>query len=127
MRQLLAGIFVACACASASLAQVSIGIATPGVNIGIQLPMYPNLVAVPGYPVYYAPGLNTNYFFYDGMYWVYQGNNWYASAWYNGPWSPVHPLYVPPDVLRVPVRYYRMPPPYFRPWRADAPPVEREP
>jgi hypothetical protein len=122
MRQLLAGIFVACACAGASFAQVSIGIATPGVSIGIQLPMYPKLVAVPGYPVYYAPGLNTNYFFYDGMYWVYQGNHWYASTWYNGPWSLVPPLYVPVYVLRVPVRYYRMPPPYFHPWRAEAPP-----
>ncbi|MBT9502792.1 MAG: hypothetical protein IV092_16215 [Burkholderiaceae bacterium] len=29
---------------------------------------------------------------------------------------------VPVFVLRVPVRYYRQPPPYFRGWRADAPP-----
>lgn len=122
MRQLMAGIFAACAFASPAHAQVSIGIATPGVNIGIQLPVYPNLVAVPGYPVYYAPALPMNYFFYDGMYWVYQGNNWYASAWYNGPWSMVPPVYVPAYVLRVPVRYYRVPPPYFRPWRAEAPP-----
>ena len=30
--------------------------------------------------------------------------------------------YVPLYVLRVPVRYYRRPPPYFRGWHADAPP-----
>ena len=123
MRPLWAGIVAAWVCTTTPVsAQLSIGISTPGVSIGIQVPAYPQLVAVPGYPVYYAPALNTNYFFYDGMYWVFQGNNWYASAWYNGPWTVVQPLYVPAYVLRVPVRYYRAPPPYFRPWRAEAPP-----
>src|SRR5678816_387775 len=102
--------------------RVSIGIAVPGVNIGINLPVYPQLMQVPGYPVYYAPRLNSNFFFYDGMYWVYQSDNWYASSWYNGPWGLVDRYYVPEYVLRVPVRYYRAPPGYFRGWRADAPP-----
>ncbi len=101
---------------------MSFGISTPGVSIGFNVPTYPQLVRVPGYPVYYAPGLNANYFFYDGMYWVYQGDNWYTSSWYNGPWNLVAPDYVPAYVLRVPVRYYRAPPVYFRGWRADAPP-----
>lgn len=122
MRRLLAATLLALACATSAVAQVSIGIAAPGVSIGIQLPVYPHLVPMPGYPVYYAPRVNTNYFFYDGMYWVFQGDTWYASAWYNGPWSMVPPLYVPAYVLRVPVRYYRSPPVYFRGWRADAPP-----
>jgi hypothetical protein len=104
------------------MAQVSIGIGLPGVSIGINVPVYPQLVAVPGYPVYYAPRVNANYFFYDGMYWVYQSDNWYASSWYNGPWGIVRPEVVPLFVLRVPVRYYRQPPPYFHGWRADAPP-----
>ena len=78
-----------------------------------QLPAYPELVRVPGYPVYYAPQLNSNFFFYDGMYWVYQRDNWYASSWYNGPWGMVGPESVPLFVLRVPVRYYRTPPAYF--------------
>jgi hypothetical protein len=77
---------------------------------------------VPGYPVYYAPQLQSNFFFYDGMYWVYQGDNWYASSWYNGPWSLVAPEAVPVFVLRIPVRYYRSPPTYFRGWQADRPP-----
>ncbi len=108
--------------ASPAMAQVSIGIGLPGVSIGINLPVYPDLVRVPGYPVYYAPRLDSNFFFYDGMYWVYQGDNWYASSWYNGPWELVDPYNVPLYVLRVPVRYYRHPPEYFRGWRADAPP-----
>jgi hypothetical protein len=32
------------------------------------------------------------------------------------------PLYVPVYLLRVPVHYYRQPPPYFTRWRVDAPP-----
>ena len=103
-------------------AQVSIGIGLPGVSIGINLPLYPELVPVPGYPVYYAPRLNSNYFFYDGMYWVYQRDNWYASSWYSGPWGLVGPEFVPLFVLRIPVSYYRDPPGYFRGWRTDAAP-----
>ena len=108
--------------AAPAAVQVSIGIGLPHASIGINLPAYPQLVVVPGYPVYYAPHMQTNYFFYDGMYWVFQGDNWYASSWYNGPWWFVEPYAVPVYVLRVPVRYYRQPPVYFRGWRPDAPP-----
>jgi hypothetical protein len=103
-------------------AQVSIGIGLPNVSIGINLPMYPELVRVPNYPVYYAPRMDANYFFYDGMYWVYQNDTWYASSWYNGPWGAVDPYYVPLYILRVPVRYYRQPPVYFRGWVSTRPP-----
>ncbi len=101
---------------------VGVGISVPGVSIGINLPAYPRLVRVPGYPVYYDPRVNVNLFFYDGLYWVFHGDNWYASSWYNGPWDVVDPYDVPLYVLRIPVRYYRQPPPYFHGWRADAPP-----
>jgi len=103
-------------------AQVSIGIGTPNLSIGINMPVYPEFVRVPSYPVYYAPQTGFNLFFYDGLYWAYQGDNWYASSWYNGPWGLVSPMYVPVYVLRVPVRYYRAPPPYFHGWPHDAPP-----
>ena len=103
-------------------AQVGITFSSPGVSIGINVPTYPTLVRVPDYPVYYAPGLPTNYFFYDGLYWVFQGDSWYQSTWYNGPWYPVPPDAVPVYLLRVPVRYYHRPPAYFHGWRADAPP-----
>ena len=65
---------------TSAIAQVSIGIGLPNVSIGINLPLYPELVPVPGYPVYYAPRMEANYFFYDGLYWVYQQDNWYASS-----------------------------------------------
>jgi hypothetical protein len=122
MRRVIVLVLMALFSATSALAQVSIGIGMPGVSIGINLPMYPQLVRVPGYPVYYAPQLSANFFFYDGLYWVYRDDNWYASSWYNGPWRPVVRDYVPLFVLRVPVRYYRQPPPYFHGWHRDAPP-----
>ena len=115
MRYLLILLWMVFLSATSAIAQVS-------VSIGINLPLYPELVRVPGYPVYYAPRLNSNFFFYDGMYWVYQRDNWYASTWYNGPWRFVTPEMVPLFVLRIPVRYYRNPPAYFHGWRRDAPP-----
>ena len=111
---------------AASDAQVSVGISFPHVNIGINVPAYPRLVRVPSYPVYYAPQLEANYFFFDGMFWLFHNDNWYASSWYNGPWSFVRPEYVPMYVLRVPVRYYRHPPSYFHGWQRSAPPRWRE-
>jgi hypothetical protein len=102
--------------------RVSIGIGLPHASIGIHLGEYPRLVAVPGYPVYYAPRVRANFFFYDGMYWVFANHGWYASYFYDGPWWYVDPFAVPVYILRVPVRYYRHPPPYFRAWRRDAPP-----
>jgi hypothetical protein len=119
LRLVLLSMLIAVAPASA---QVHVGIGLPSLTIGINLPSYPQLAPVPGYPVYYAPGLMWNYFFYDGMYWVYQDDNWYASSWYNGPWGLAAPEVVPAFVLRVPVSYYRRPPVYFRGWRSDAPP-----
>jgi hypothetical protein len=103
-------------------AQVSIGIGLPGISIGINLPVFPELVVVPDYPVYYARGLDVNLFFYDGLYWVYQGDNWYASSWYNGPWVGYAPEVVPVFILRIPVSYYRHPPAYWTGWSRSAPP-----
>src|SRR5512146_3382563 len=97
-------------------AQFGIGVNLPGVSIGLNWPIYPNFVPVAGYPVYYAPQVDANLFFYDGLYWVYANDNWYASSWYNGPWDMVDPSLVPYFVLRVPILYYRRPPAYFGHW-----------
>jgi len=123
MRKLLLAACLASLFASVpATAQVSVAFDAPGVSIGVNVGTYPELVQIPGYPVYYAPQLSANYFFYDGMYWVYDGDNWYTSAWYDGPWQLVAPVAVPLYVLRVPVRYYRRPPTYFYTWAASAPP-----
>jgi hypothetical protein len=107
---------------AAAAVDVSVQIAVPGASIGIHTPRYPAFVQVPYYPVYYAPQQQANLFFYDGLYWAYQRDHWYASTWYDGPWRPVGAQAVPLYVLRVPVRYYRDPPNHFRSWQRDAPP-----
>lgn len=86
------------------------------------VPSYPRLVLISGTAAYFAPELSANYFYYDGTYWVYQGDEWYRSAWYNGPWAKVSPLVVPLPVLQIPVAYYNRPPTYFSGGRSDAPP-----
>jgi hypothetical protein len=115
MRKTLAALLLALGVATPTLAEVR-------VSIGINVPAYPVLHRIPNYPVYYAPSLGANYFFYDGLYWVFDGTDWYASSWYNGPWHFVSRYDVPVYLLRVPVRYYRYAPAHFRSWRADAPP-----
>jgi hypothetical protein len=115
MRHLLLGVCLLCCPLVATEARAQ-------VSVGFTVTTYPTLVPVPGYPVYYDPHMDTNYFFYDGLYWVFVNDNWYASSWYNGPWRVVVPESVPLFVLRIPVRYYRAPPVYFRAWRVDAPP-----
>lgn len=122
MRNAIVAVAILIGSMTSAMAQVSVGVALPGVNIGINVPVYPELVPVPGYPVYYAPQLNSNYFFYDGRYWVFSDDNWYDSAWYNGPWELVSEDAVPLFLLRVPVRYYRRPPSYFRGWALNGSP-----
>lgn len=101
---------------------VTVGVSSPNARVSVHVPAYPDMAPVPGYPVYYAPYLGYNYFFYDGLYWIYYGDYWYSSTWYNGPWESVHPYDVPAFILRVPVRYYRVPPRHFHGWHPDAPP-----
>lgn len=115
MRKLLIVLAMAVFTSSPALAAMT-------VNIGINVPVYPNLQRIPGYPVYYAPGLHANYFFYDGLYWVYVPEGWYVSPWYDGPWDFVPIDNVPLFVLRVPVRYYGYPPERFRHWVRNEPP-----
>ena len=91
-------------------------------DIDVDLPAYPEMQPVPNSPVYYAPAVDSNYFFYDGLYWDFYNDRWYSSAWYNGPWSFVDPVYVPTYVLWVPIHYYRRPPGYFGGWAANRPP-----
>ena len=122
MRYLIIALAILLASALPARAQFSIDFSAPGVSIGVNMPVYPQLVRIPGYPVYYDPQVNSNYFFYDGLYWVFWGDNWYTSEWYNGPWQLVAPEYVPQFVLLIPVRYYRSPPIYFRSWYRDGPP-----
>lgn len=97
-------------------------LAPASVSIAIHVVQYPTLQRIPGYPVYYAPRLHANYFFYDGLYWVYVDDAWYASPWFDGPWDLVAIDSVPLFILRIPVRYYLYRPAMFSGWAINAPP-----
>ena len=103
MKRLRLAIVLAFAVVAPAWAQVS-------VNIGINLPGPPPLAVVPNTIVYYAPQAPANVFFYGHQYWVYQPTGWYAGPSWNGPWVIVQPAVVPVPLLKVPVRYYRVPP-----------------
>lgn len=100
---LLASVLCGLLLAAPALAGVSINV---GLGIPIPVPVVvvpapPQVVVIPGTPVYYAPGLNVDVFFYSGYWWTpYQGY-WYRSPYYSGPWAyaPAPPrvfLHLPP-------------------------------
>lgn len=96
--------------------------ARSGVELGLHLSSYPELVLIPGLPVYYDPRIIANYFFFEGSFWVFEDDDWYRSDWYNGPWRRIPRDEVPVFLLRIPVRYFHRPPLYFRPWALEMPP-----
>jgi hypothetical protein len=115
VKRFLLGLLVVTATAVPVQAQVH-------VDIGIQLPGPPPFVVIPGMPVFYAPHAPANVFFYAHQYWAFANDGWYVGPGWNGPWTVVPPMTVPAPILHVPVRYYPVPPPPWRAWRADQPP-----
>jgi hypothetical protein len=109
MRRELVAIWMLLASVNSAVAQVGIGVGTPNVSIGINIPVYPELVPVPGYPVYYAPRLSG--FALRWLVWVYRGD-WHASPRYNGP-GIGDPVYARVRSAH-PVRYYLGRSVYFR-------------
>jgi len=117
MKRFVLAALVAGTIAVPAHAQVQVGI-----DVGIQLPSPPALVVIPESPVYYAPRAPANVFFYGHQYWAFARSVWYVGPSWNGPWVVVEPAYVPMPILRVPVRYYPVPPPSWKGWRREAPP-----
>jgi hypothetical protein len=115
------GIIIACCLVAACLvggpAQARVDI---GLNLNFSAPL--EWAPVPGLPVSYATNAPANIFQYNGQYYVYNEGVWYVGPTYNGPWMEVVPEFVPAILLRVPVTYYRVPPPHWHAWHAWAPP-----
>src|SRR5258706_11203410 len=109
---------------AAMLFVILLGATAAEAQVNINFSVFPALEPIPHYPVYYAPRARANYFFYDGLYWVFNvdAGYWYSSSWYNGPWVYVEPVFVPQPVLIIPYRYYRVRPAYWSGWAFDAPP-----
>lgn len=96
-----------------------------GINVGVPpppppaivLPAPPALTIVPGSPVYYAPALPYDFFYYGGLYYVLHDGYWFSAGSTRGPWVAVSQL--PRPVLAVPARYYKVPPGH---WKRHGPP-----
>src|SRR5262245_35638057 len=84
------------------------------INIGVPPPPQivvaqpPQLVIVPRTPVYYAPDVPYNYFYYDGRYYTNHEGAWFYSSASSGPWVYVALGSVPRPIRTVPVRYYKV-------------------
>jgi hypothetical protein len=105
-----------CSAASAGTQDVNItiGLGTPSLPpVVITTP--PQLIAVPGTSVAYAPEAPTTLFFYQGRYYTLVNQAWYTAPVYQGPWVVIQVGKVPPPILAVPVEYYKIPPGQLKP------------
>ena len=96
---------------------INIGVPPPPPPVAVEAP--PPLVVVPRTPVYYAPELPYNYFYYGGLYYTFHDGNWFHAASYAGPWTFVAIERLPRPILAVPVTYYKVKPGH---WKEHGPP-----
>jgi len=119
----LAGMLVASAAALIPAAPAEALDLNISIGIGVTPPA---LVVVPGTPVYYAPALPSNYFFYAGRYYALHDGVWFYARAYNGPWTTIAVQRVPKPIITVPVEYYKVPPGHLKrggpPERGGPPP-----
>ncbi len=101
-----AAMLVTTTLATAQDVKIDIGIGVPP----IVLTTPPSLVVVPGTPVYYAPDVSANLFFYKGRYYTVANGVWSMAPAYGGPWAVIQIGQVPAPVGAVPVEYYKIPP-----------------
>ena len=94
---------------------LSIGVQTSAVNLGIALgPTPPPLVVLPGPvvagppppPVYIAPHVPYNYFAYTKYHYLYHDGRWLRARRHDGPWNVIAIAQVPGPILAVPVERY---------------------
>lgn len=88
----------------------------PSIDIHIPLPHLPppprifikppEIIVIPGSPVFVAPHPDVDIFFYDDYWWSPRGDRWYRSREYNGPWREMDHRYIP-DYVRGAPRDYR--------------------
>jgi hypothetical protein len=105
-----AAILVTTTSATAQDVKINIGLGVPP----IVLTAPPQLMVVPGTPVYYAPDVQANLFVYKGRYYTVAHGVWSMAPAYNGPWAVIQIGKVPPPVLAVPVEYYKIPPGHLK-------------
>ena len=99
---------------AAGLGSSSVATAQVRVNVNVAPPVVlaspPRLVIVPSSPVKYAPEVNANLFFHEGRYYSLHESRWLVASSHSGPWVVIETAKVPPPVIAVPVKYYKVPP-----------------
>jgi hypothetical protein len=55
----------------------------------IVLQAKPRLVLIQDWGVYYAPDIDDEVYFFDGVWFVFSGGHWYESRSHSGPWVVV--------------------------------------
>jgi len=98
---------------------LSIGVQTSSVHLGIHIGSPPRLVVVPGTPVYRARSLPYNYFVYQKHYYLFHDGMWLSARHHDGPWTVIAVERVPRPIRGVPVNYYKAPPGH---WKKHGPP-----
>lgn len=93
---------------------IGINIGTPPPRPPIVVQTRPEIVVVPGTSVYYAPGLDFNFFFYGGKYYSLHNGAWFYATTHSGPWINIAVGRVPQSILAVPVNYYKVPPGHLK-------------
>ncbi len=68
----------------------------PAIVIGAK----PRLVVIPGTPVHYAPDVEADVFFFEGLWYRWYGGVWYRATVYSGPWMTISVL--PPVFFQIP-------------------------
>jgi hypothetical protein len=115
MSRILPRVLMLAAVAAMLVPAASVKAADVKINIGLGVPPIvltapPQLVVVPGTPVYYAPDVSANLFFYKRRYYTVANGVWAMAPAYNGPWAVIETGQVPTPVVAVPVQYYKIPP-----------------
>lgn len=123
MNKSIALIIAALAVPSAALAEVNVSV-NVGVPAAVVIPAPPApRVVVSGPrvifeapPLFLAPpqfgfyiGVDVPYdiFFSGNDYYLYYGNSWFRSAWYNGPWTVIERRHLPYGLRKHRVEYIR--------------------
>ena len=74
----------------------------------------PAVVLIPGTPVYYAPDVGIDLFFYSGRWYRKHNGYWYRATYYNGPWAYMSAQRVPTVLVHLPPDYYNVLPGHQR-------------
>jgi hypothetical protein len=88
----------------------SLGINMPPLPPAIVVTRPPALHVIPGTPVFYAPEVERQLYFYSGNWYRLYDGYWFRAAYNNGPWAYLSPLNVPYVFSDLSPRYYRVPP-----------------